>query len=87
MSSSPDLPEANSEAQLDTFPKLLLNHARVRGDKIAMREKDLGIWQAWTWREVLDEVRAMACGWLPWDFKGATSWPSSVTTAPACTWE
>ncbi len=62
MSSSPDRPEANSEAQLDTFPKLLLNHARVRGDKIAMREKDLGIWQAWTWREVLDEVRAMACG-------------------------
>ncbi|MCL4762785.1 MAG: AMP-binding protein, partial [Burkholderiales bacterium] len=24
--------------------------------------KDLGIWQSWTWREVADEVRALACG-------------------------
>ena len=34
----------------DTFPKLLLLHARVRGALPAMREKDLGIWQTWTWR-------------------------------------
>ncbi len=27
-----------------------------------MREKDLGIWQTWTWRQVADEVRALACG-------------------------
>jgi long-chain acyl-CoA synthetase len=27
-----------------------------------MREKDLGIWQAWTWARVADEVRAIACG-------------------------
>jgi long-chain acyl-CoA synthetase len=27
-----------------------------------MREKDLGIWQAWTWAQVADEVRAIACG-------------------------
>ena len=36
----------------ETFPKLLLEHARVRGDKIAIREKDLGIWQSWTWQQV-----------------------------------
>jgi long-chain acyl-CoA synthetase len=46
----------------DTFPKLLIENARRRGDRPAMREKDLGIWQSWTWREVLDEVRALACG-------------------------
>ena len=28
----------------------------------ACREKDLGIWQTWTWREVADEVRSLACG-------------------------
>ena len=28
---------------LDTFPKLLLHHAKVRGDLPAIREKDLGI--------------------------------------------
>ena len=46
----------------DTFPKLLLDHARVRGDRPAIREKDLGIWQTWTWREVRDEVEWLACG-------------------------
>src|SRR5882762_7596505 len=47
---------------LDTFPKLLLHHARVRGNRPAIREKDLGIWQTWTWREFAEEVRALACG-------------------------
>ena len=46
----------------DTFPRLLLAHARVRGDRPAMREKDLGIWQSWTWAEAAREVRGMACG-------------------------
>jgi len=47
---------------LDTFPKLLMHHARVRGDAPAIREKDLGIWQTWTWREFADEARFLACG-------------------------
>ena len=46
----------------DTFPRLLLHHAQVRGERPAVREKDLGIWQTWTWRDVADEVRALACG-------------------------
>jgi long-chain acyl-CoA synthetase len=45
-----------------TFPQLLLQHARERGGQPAVREKDLGIWQAWTWKEVRDEVEALACG-------------------------
>jgi long-chain acyl-CoA synthetase len=47
---------------VDTFPKLLLSHARERGDKPAIREKDLGIWQSWSWGEVRDEVEALAAG-------------------------
>ena len=47
---------------LDTFPKLLRHHAEYRGDRIAMREKDLGIWQSWTWAEVAAEARDLACG-------------------------
>jgi len=50
------------EQRLDTFPRLLLHHAKVRPDHPATREKDLGIWQTWTWRQVADEVRALACG-------------------------
>ena len=46
----------------DTFPKLLLHHARARGGRPAIREKALGIWQAWRWREVRDEVEWLACG-------------------------
>jgi long-chain acyl-CoA synthetase len=46
----------------DTFPRLLEHHAKVRPNHPATREKGLGIWQAWTWREVAGEVRALACG-------------------------
>ncbi len=48
-------------AKFDTFPKLLMHHAQARGGRPAIREKDLGIWQTWTWREFADEVRALAC--------------------------
>src|SRR5450759_2069978 len=46
----------------DTFPRLLLHQATARADQPAMREKDLGIWQTWSWGQVCDEVRALACG-------------------------
>ena len=52
----------NSSPHADTFPKLLLENARVRGRRPAIREKDLGIWQTWTWEDVAREVRAFACG-------------------------
>lgn len=45
-----------------TFPRLLLEHAARRGDRPATREKDLGIWQTWTWAQVAAEVRVLACG-------------------------
>lgn len=54
---------------LHTFPRLLFHHAKVRGDAPAMREKDLGIWQTWTWAEVAERVRAMACGLAALGFK------------------
>ncbi len=46
----------------NTFPKLLLRNARVRGSKVAFRFKDLGIWQSWTWGQVAQAVRAYAAG-------------------------
>ena len=54
---------------LDTFPRLLLHHAATRGRHPATREKDLGIWQTWTWAQVEDEVRALACGLAAQGFK------------------
>ncbi len=61
MASAGPGPEAAGEGA-DTFPKLLIENAKRFGDRPAIREKDFGIWQSWTWRQVLDEVRALACG-------------------------
>ncbi|HSE94382.1 MAG TPA: AMP-binding protein [Methylomirabilota bacterium] len=53
----------------DTFPKLLLDRAERYGDRPAIREKDLGIWQTWTWRQVRDEVQALASGLAAMGFR------------------
>ncbi len=55
--------------ELDTFPKLLVHHAQARPDRPAIREKDLGIWQTWTWKRYADEVRALAAGLAVQGFK------------------
>ncbi|MFO1284716.1 MAG: AMP-binding protein [Burkholderiales bacterium] len=57
------------EAKLDTFPRRLLHQAAVRPRHPATREKDLGIWQSWTWKQVASEVRAIACGLATLGFK------------------
>jgi len=54
---------------LETFPQLMLFHAERRGGKVAVREKDLGIWQSWTWAEVADHVQALASGLAELGFK------------------
>ena len=56
-------------SSLSTFPRLLKHHAQVRPNHPATREKDLGIWQTWTWSQVAEEVRAMACGLAELGFK------------------
>jgi long-chain acyl-CoA synthetase len=53
---------SDGTAQADTFPKLLIRNAQVRGLRPAIRHKDFGIWQSWTWTQVLDEVRAFSVG-------------------------
>lgn len=47
----------------DTFPKILLKNAETYGRrKTAMREKDFGIWQSYSWSDYLDQVRDLALG-------------------------
>ena len=50
------------QTHMETFPRRLIEHGRVRPGKPAFREKYLGIWQSWNWAQVNDEVRALACG-------------------------
>ncbi len=54
---------------LHTFPRLLFHHAKARGKAPAIREKDLGIWQTWSWSDVAERVRAMASGLAALGFK------------------
>ena len=46
----------------NTFPKLLIRNAQLFADRPAYRHKNLGVWQVWSWSEVLREVRAFSVG-------------------------
>jgi long-chain acyl-CoA synthetase len=46
----------------DTIPKLLLRNRDLFSDKVALREKDLGIWQRNTWKQYWNHVCFFALG-------------------------
>ncbi|HEX9819197.1 MAG TPA: AMP-binding protein [Methylomirabilota bacterium] len=46
----------------DTFPKLARANAERLARQVAIREKDLGIWQAYTWRDYFERSRRIALG-------------------------
>ncbi len=56
-------------ADLSTLPRYLLRNAREFPRRTAMREKDRGIWQAWTWPVYCDHVRDLALGLVALGFK------------------
>ncbi|HKS89453.1 MAG TPA: AMP-binding protein, partial [Stellaceae bacterium] len=45
-----------------TLPQLLRRHAERSPGRPALREKDLGIWQPYSWRRYWEEVRDLALG-------------------------
>jgi len=45
-----------------TLPRLLVRNARDLRERPAIREKDRGIWQTWTWGQYHGEVRDFALG-------------------------
>jgi long-chain acyl-CoA synthetase len=49
-------------ADLLTLPRYLLRNAQQHADRPAIREKDRGIWQTYTWRQYHDHVRDIALG-------------------------
>jgi long-chain acyl-CoA synthetase len=48
----------------DTLPKLFLKKTAERGEQIAMREKDFGIWQSYSWNDYRAYAGAIANGLL-----------------------
>ena len=46
----------------DTIPALFWNAVRQRGDRVWLRQKELGIWKSWTWMQTAEAVREIAAG-------------------------
>ncbi len=47
---------------MQTFPRLMLEHAQRRPRATALREKAYGIWQSMDWSQLAALVRRLACG-------------------------
>jgi long-chain acyl-CoA synthetase len=55
---------------IKTFPQILLDNAEKFGDShIAIREKDYGIWQSYSWKAYLEQVKDFALGVASLGFK------------------
>jgi long-chain acyl-CoA synthetase len=46
----------------DTLPRLFRHVVRERGERVAMREKELGIWRGITWREYGERAKHVGLG-------------------------
>jgi len=57
------------EAKNNTVPKLLRESARKFAERVALREKDLGIWQNITWDQYYENVKHFGLGMLALDLK------------------
>ena len=58
------------DRNVDTIPKLLRNRAlEYRHGQIAMRKKDYGIWNEYTWQDVYEHVKNIANGLLALGFE------------------
>jgi long-chain acyl-CoA synthetase len=51
-----------SALRASTIPGLLVDRARARPERVALRSKELGIWRETTWRGLADRVAALALG-------------------------
>ncbi len=54
----------SGEPGIVSVPQLLARNAAQFGSKAAYREKELGIWQSWTWAQTAEEIDAIAMGLL-----------------------
>jgi|GEM_PF-7026577 len=46
----------------ETLPQFLFEHAQTTPHKIAIRERNYGIWQAVTWRQYAEHVKNFSLG-------------------------
>jgi long-chain acyl-CoA synthetase len=61
-------PETRIVLEGETIPQMLWNAVRERGPRVWMRQKELGIWRAWTWQQTGDAVAEVAGGLMSLGF-------------------
>ncbi len=69
-----------------TLPQFLLHRARTHPTDPAIREKEKGIWQEWTWQEYLDHVRWIALGLMRQGFERGDTLAVISDNRPAVYW-
>jgi long-chain acyl-CoA synthetase len=52
----------NEQLPFDTIPKMFWQRVQQHGDAVMMRQKDLGLWRAYSWNDVATIVREIGAG-------------------------
>jgi long-chain acyl-CoA synthetase len=66
--------------ELDTLPKNLAALRSKYGErKVAVRQKDMGIWISYTWEQSYRQVRRLCLGLLQLAWRGEKSASSAIT--------
>ena len=62
-------PQPNVVMQGDTIPAVFWNAVKARGPNVWMRQKEFGIWRAWSWNETGNAVREIGHGLMALGFE------------------
>jgi long-chain acyl-CoA synthetase len=68
----------------DTLPRLFLKKSAERGERIAMREKDFGIWQSYSWNDYRARAFQIAHGLLALGLRRGDV--ASIQSEDCCEW-
>jgi long-chain acyl-CoA synthetase len=61
-------PETRVIVEGETIPALFWNAVALRGPRVWLRQKHLGLWRSWTWDQTAEAVREIAGGLLALGF-------------------
>ena len=67
-----------------TIPQLLRQRAAMHGEELALREKEYGIWNPYSWRHYYETARAVALGLHEAHFFSRNFWIRAFASGRAC---
>lgn len=75
---------ADTVVEGETMAAMFWNAAAARADKVWLREKDLGIWRSWTWKQNAERVAEIAGGLMSLGFEARHT--SSILSNTVIEW-